>query len=148
VAGMGGGEYLPTEADKNRFYIAARENTVLVLEGNGKVENVKKDGLKLTCQVTTLEDNTLYEFPYIYYPGYEIRMDGIIIENYETKNGFLGFKLEEKTEAIIEVKYAGTKLMKFSYILSLIGIVGFIVNMIKDEKIEKSERKEEKCQNQ
>ena len=147
VIGAAKGEYLTVNANNDKFYLATREDSVYVISGKAVIEKEEKNRNGMRFKVKNVEE-TEYELPYIYYPGYEIRMDGIIIENHETKNGFLGFKLEDKTEATIEVKYVGTKLMKFSYIISLIGIVGFTISMIKERKIEKSERKEEKCQNQ
>ena len=128
VAGMGGGEYLPTEADKNRFYIAVRENTVLVLEGNGKVENVKKDGLKLTCQVTTLEDNTLYEFPYIYYPGYKITLDGCQVKYYESENGLIAIGLNKSAKYDVELNFEETSLTKMSKLFSIVSLFAYVAH--------------------
>ena len=143
VIGAAKGEYLTSKANDDKFYLATRENSVYVLSGKAIIEKEEKIKNKMQFKIKNMEE-TEYELPYIYYPGYEIRLDGIIIENHETENGFLGFRLEDKTEAIIEVQYVGTKLMKISYIISLIGTIIFIGNRIK----QRSERKEEKCQNQ
>ena len=143
TAGAARGEYLPSKAHDDKFYLATRENLVYVISGKAIIEDEQKTRNKMQFKVKNKEE-TEYELPYIYYPGYEIRLDGIIIENHETEKGFLGFRLEDKTEAVIEVQYVGTKLMNLSYIVSLIGIISFIViNIIKE-----NERKEEKCQNQ
>ena len=127
VAGMGGGEYLPTKADKSRFYIASREDTVLVLEGSGQVENVEKKGSKLTCNVTTLEDKTIYEFPYIYYPGYEITLDGCIVPYFESENGLVAIGVNKSVKYDIELQFIETSLTKMSKLFSILSVIGYLV---------------------
>ena len=45
VAGMGGGEYLPSLADDNRFYIASRDSEVFTLQGKAIITNQKKENV-------------------------------------------------------------------------------------------------------
>lgn len=124
IAGIAKGEYLTTKANNNRFYIATRENKIYVLKGKAIIENENKTNEKLTFKVKNLEE-TEYEAPYIYYPGYEVTVDGIQIEEYETENGFLGFKIQEQTEATIEISYKGTKLMNISRFISIVSLMSF-----------------------
>ena len=63
----------------------------------------------------------------IYYPGYEVRLDGMIIDTFETENGFIGFVMSDKDTAHLEVNYVGTRLMKISLIFSLISCLAFII---------------------
>lgn len=126
VAGIAKGEYLTTKANNNRFYIATRENKIYVLKGKAIIENENKTNKKLTFKVENLE-KTEYEAPYIYYPGYEVTVDGIQIEEYETENGFLGFEIEEQTEATVEISYQGTKLMNISKFISMVSLIGFCI---------------------
>lgn len=137
IAGMGRAEYLPTKAYENRFYIATRENKIYVLTGKAIIENENKTELEMTANIKTLEEETVFELPYIYYPGYEIRTDGIIVENFETENGLLGFKLNSNENITLEVKYTGTKIMKISMIISLLGLICFCIYVLKNRSKER-----------
>ena len=133
VAGCGKGEYLPVNAYKNRFYIASREQGMYVLEGKAIIEKESKDGSNYSAQVKTLDaEYTLFELPYIYYPGYEVRADGVIINNlFETENGMLGCIIEQDEKVKIEVEYIGTTCVKASLLVSLISMIGFGVYIYK-----------------
>lgn len=135
VAGCGKGEYLPVNAYKNRFYIASREEVIYVLDGKAIIENEVKNQTKYTAEIRTGDaEITLFELPYIYYPGYEVRLDGMIVETYETENGFLGFVMGKEDEADLEVRYTGTKAMKISMFISVASVIGFIVYISKTKK--------------
>ena len=126
IAGAGKGEYLPSRAYEDRFYIATREDKICILEGNAEIENESKFGKKLSANIKTFEsDYTAFELPYIYYPGYEVRIDGMITETFETENGFLGFIMGKEDSAEITVKYTGTKAMKVSLLISFISLIVF-----------------------
>lgn len=128
VAGTAKAEYLPVKAYKNRFYIATREDYINILEGTAIIEDEEKNGSSYVAKITTEEsDYTIFELPYIYYPGYEVRLDGTIIDTYETENGFLGFAMGKNDTEHLEVKYIGTSVMKISLIISLISGIAFIV---------------------
>ncbi len=127
VAGTAKAEYLPKKAFDNRFYIATREDATYVLKGKAIIENEEKNGTNYKAKIKTVEKATIFELPYIYYPGYEVRVDGAIIDNFETENGFLGVVLDANEDVELTIKYTGTTLMKISIIVSLIGIVCFSV---------------------
>lgn len=129
VAGVGKFEYLPTKAYNNKFYIATREDATYVLSGKAIIENEKKtDAGKYTADFQTLDSQyTIFELPYIYYPGYEVRLDGIITEYFETDNGFIGIAMDENDKVEVSVEYKGTKLMKISALISIISTIAFIV---------------------
>ena len=74
VTGCGKGEYLPVNAYKNRFYIASRDKNIYVLKGKALIEDEAKDNTNYSAKIKTLDaEYTIFELPYIYYPGYEIR---------------------------------------------------------------------------
>lgn len=128
VAGAGKGEYLPSRAYDDRFYIATREDKIYILEGNAEIEDEVKNGKNLTANIKTFEDEyTLFELPYVYYPGYEVRIDGMITETFETEKGFLGFLMGKGDSAEITVRYTGTKVMKTSMLISFISIIIFSI---------------------
>ena len=124
VAGAGKGEYLPSNAYKDRFYVATKEDVTTVLEGKAIIENETKDGSNLKANVKTLDaEYTIFELPYLYYPGYEVRLDGMIAETFETKNGFLGFAMGPEDNIELSVKYTGTSSMKYSLLASVVSCI-------------------------
>lgn len=126
--GVGKFEYLPTKAYNNKFYIATREEASYVLNGKAIIENEIKENGKYTATFQTLDSKyTIFELPYIYYPGYEVRLDGIITEYFETDNGFIGIAMGEDDKVEVSVQYVGTKLMKISLLISVISAIGFII---------------------
>lgn len=127
LPGMGRLEYFPSKAYDNTFYVATRENKILALEGTCQIEEKSKIGTYLSAKISTAEEGAKLELPYIYYPGYTVRFDGIVMETFETENGFLGVNIEPKEAGKLEVKYTGTKLMNCSKIISLIAFAGFLV---------------------
>jgi len=131
IVGMGKGEYLSHKAYDNLFYIATRESdSIIVLEGNGNIEDVKKEGNKLTCKLEALEDKTVFEFPFTYYPGYKVTLDSSEIEAYEGENGFLTIVLDETPKSDIVVKYTGTSMMKNSKLFSIVSVILCVVYIL------------------
>ena len=134
IAGMGRGEYLPQKAYDNRFYIATREDRVYAIQGKAVVENEEKNGTNLIAKIKTFDEETKLELPYIYYPGYEITLDGMHVKGFETENGMLGIKLNTNESTILEVKYSGIGTAKGSYSLSIIGVIGLVFYIIISRK--------------
>ena len=126
VAGTAKAEYLPKKAFDNRFYIATREDASYVLKGKAIIEKEEKNGTFYKAKIKTREEKTLIELPYIYYPGYKVTADGVKIDDFETENGFLGIGLQENENIELEVNYSGTKIMKLSLVISLIGMISFL----------------------
>ena len=128
VAGTAKAEYLPVNAFDNRFYIASREDKVFVLEGKAFIDDQVKEGTKLSARVETYDaDYTVFELPYIYYPGYKVTIDGSPLELFETENGFVGFAIGPKDDGLLEVSYDGTMAMKISLCVSVISLIGFCI---------------------
>lgn len=152
IAGCGKGEYLPVKAYENRFYIASREQGIYVLEGKAIIEKESKNGSNYTANVKTLDaEYTIFELPYIYYPGYTITLDSIKLEDFETKNGFLGFVLGKEDSGRIEVEYTGTFVMKLSMFISVTSSICAVLalfevdkRIFKNRKNNSTDKKEEK----
>ena len=130
-AGCATFEYLPSKAYNNLDYIKNRENRVYILSGNATIENEQKDGTNMTFDISNVEADTIIELPYIYYLGYEVEVakhDGQTekIEIFESDNGFVAINVPE-TATKVTVKYTGTMLMKATYILSAVTLVGVIL---------------------
>lgn len=132
LPGMGRLEYLPAKAYSNSFYIATRDNDINVLQGKCDIELKEKDGSYLCAKISTEEESAILELPYIYYPGYTVRVDGIIQNTFETENGFLGYKLEENENGILEVEYTSTSIMNISKIISSISFIIYIIYVWKE----------------
>ena len=130
-AGCATFEYLPSKAYNNLDYIKNRKNRVYILSGNATIENEQKDGTNMTFDISNVEADTIIELPYIYYLGYEVEVakhDGQTekIEIFESDNGFVAINVPE-TATKVTVKYTGTMLMKATYILSAVTLVGVIL---------------------
>ena len=119
-------EYLPEKV--NYDYIATREDRVYILSGNCKIENEKKEALDMEFYLNNVEDETILEVPYIYYLGYDIRIDGNKISYTESKNGFIEIKVSKNGK--VTIKYEGTVLEKYAYVVSLLGTVGIVCYII------------------
>ena len=123
IVGMGRGEYLTTKSNNNREYLNTRGDNVEIIKGRGNIENYNKKGQYLTCTVQIFEEETTLEFPYIYYPGYEIKVNGEKASSFESENGFLAITVKPNQKVDITVKYVGTTIMLVSKIISIIGII-------------------------
>ena len=133
-AGCATFEYLPSKAYNNLDYIKNRKNRVYILSGNATIENEQKDGTNMTFDISNVEADTIIELPYIYYLGYEVEVakhDGQTekIEIFESDNGFVAINVPE-TATKVTVKYTGTMLMKATYILSAVTLVGVILYLV------------------
>lgn len=130
IAGMGKSEYLPVNFNNNRNYILHRENCVYILNGVGKIDELKKSEQSLNCKIEALEDNTIFEFPYTYYPGYTVTLNGVEIDSFQSPNGLLAISLNKTEQSDIAIHYTGTTIMQLSKILSIISIICFIFYII------------------
>lgn len=132
VAGIAKAEYLPVKAYNNRFYIATRDQSIYVLEGKAIIENENKNLSNYTANIETLDaEYTIFELPYIYYPGYEVRIDGMVTNTFETENGFLGFAMGKEDKVSLEVSYKGTIAMKVSMCISVLAIIALAIYIYK-----------------
>ncbi len=117
-------DYLPVKA--RTPYIQNRENKVIILNGNAKIKNEKKEKTNMQFYIETFTQDSIIELPYIYYLGYNIKLNNKNINYEESENGFISIKIPKNTNGKIEIKYTGTKLSKISLIISIIGIISFI----------------------
>lgn len=131
LVGMEKMEYLPQKAYENTYYIATRENRVRILEGKCQIENEVKFRDYAKFNVSVENQDTQVEFPYIFYPGYSIKFDGIKLKYFETENGFVGCNLPANEKGTVEIKYTGTAIMKLSKVISIFSLIGFIIYLWK-----------------
>lgn len=133
-------DYLPIKAlVLQRTYLQEKEDRIYILQGNANIINETKENLTVTAQVQNIENCTIIEFPFFYYPGYKVYISNNgnkqIYDAIETKNGFTGIEISEDIEeANIEIKYVGTTVTYISYIVSIIGLISFIIYIIVEQK--------------
>ena len=121
-------EYLPSKAFINIDYIENRQKTMIVTDGSGIVND---------NEVKVLSSEVEIELPYLYYPGYEVRQNGNLIDYNESDKGFISIKVSE--DSTIEVQYVGTRVEKISYIVSAAGLCIYLVYVIYRIKNNKKE---------
>lgn len=124
-------EYLPKKAYDNLNYISERSSNVVILEGKADILNEHKEGNTMSFKITN-NDRVSLELPYIYYLGYEIKMNEKNIEYTESENGFIKIDIpkNENENTNINIIYKGTKIEKIAYVVSIISALGFIAYII------------------
>lgn len=138
-AGCATFEYLPQKAFSNRYYIETRSQDVIVLEGNANILNTHKENTDLSFDLENVSENTKLELPYIFYLGYNAKLvdengNKTKLKIQESDKGFCMIVVPNIDKGNVTVSYTGTGLMKFSYILTLIGFSTLIIYTIKLKK--------------
>lgn len=131
-------EYLPKKAYDNLKYIVKRSPNVVILDGNADISNEQKEGSNMNFIISNNEGASL-ELPFIYYLGYDIKMNGKNIEYKESINGFINIDIPENEEGEITITYTGTMIEKISFaisVVSLLAFIGYIVISYKNKKCE------------
>lgn len=108
-------------------YISNRSYDAIILSGNINITEQNKNGSNMIIKYNQADNNTTLELPYIFYPGYNIKINGEKIEYTESENGFIQINLKEKESGEVNVKYTGTILAIISWWISLISFVIFII---------------------
>ena len=67
-------EYL-TENTRNAN-MSLREEGIIVVSGSTDIIEENKEELTLSAKVTNIEKDTTLELPYLYYLGYEVKING------------------------------------------------------------------------
>ena len=135
-------EYLPSKAYDNIEYLVNREQNVVIMEGNITIQEENKNGSYMTIKFNNESEKSIIELPYVYYPGYDIRINGEKIDYYESQNGFIVMDVPENQSGEITVKYTGTRLARLTWIISLLTVIVFIVfNIIRFVKHNKEIKK-------
>ena len=118
-------EYIPTKAFLNIDYLKSRNQEVAILAGNVEITEQNKDGSSMMVKYSNCEGANI-ELPYLYYPGYQIEINGERVEYYQTDNGFIGVHLNNESGEL-RVKCTGTVLARVSFIISMIALIVFII---------------------
>lgn len=123
--------FMPQKAYNNIEYLNNRSRDIEILKGNATIYDKGKFLTYYNVRVDTLEDGTIYEFPYLYYPGYEVTYDGIVLDYFESDNGLIAVEMDKEEGTLIEINYVGTKLMNITKIISFVILCGFLYYVYK-----------------
>lgn len=93
---------------------------------SGEIKSQSKNGQNFYCEIKVTENQTILEFPYIYYPGYVITINNKKVEGFESQNGFLSLIVDCSDSYKIHIFYQPTIAMRISYILSFISFIFYI----------------------
>lgn len=134
-------DYMPTKAlYLQNSYVLEREDKTYILQGTAEIiEENKEENLTDSIKIKNVSKDTILEFPYLFYVGYEANLqtenENIKLELVESENGYLSCNLQEDIlEGNITVKYVGTTLEHVSYIISAISLIVFIFYIIYENK--------------
>lgn len=123
--------FLPKKAYNNIEYLNNRSRDIEVIKGNATIYDNGKYLTYYSAKVDTLEDGTIYELPYLYYPGYKITFDGIVFDYFESENGLIAVEMEKEDGTLIELNYVGTKIMNITKVISFISLCTFLYYVYK-----------------
>lgn len=117
--------------------MSLRKKGIIVVTGSANIIEENKENLKLSARVENIEKGTILELPYLYYLGYEVKINGNKIDYFESNNGFISINIDNAlSQAEITVSYTGTTLEKSSYVISLLAFIGFIGYLINEKRKE------------
>lgn len=117
--------------------MSLRKKGIIVVTGSANIIEENKENLKLSARVENIEKGTILELPYLYYLGYEVKINGNKIDYFESNNGFISINIDDAlSQAEITVSYTGTTLEKSSYVISLLAFIGFIGYLINEKRKE------------
>ena len=96
-------DYMPVKALDNIDYLEKREDRSYVLDGECKIESESKHGFEDSIVISNLKtEYTKIELPYLYYPGYCVKLNDKEIKYYESENGFIETDVNENGTLKIE----------------------------------------------
>lgn len=117
--------------------MSLRKKGIIVVTGSANIIEENKENLKLSARVENIEKGTILELPYLYYLGYEVKINGNKIDYFESNNGFISINIDDAlSQAKITVSYTGTTLERSSYVISLLAFIGFIGYLINEKRKE------------
>lgn len=128
-------EYWPQKAINNEEYVVNRDQKIHILQGNAKIMNESKNNGKLDFEISSAENDTELELPFLYYKGYVAELttsDGAkkTFETTESKNGLVQIKVDQNSVGKFHVQYHATKLYKICLVISLVTMVSYLLELI------------------
>lgn len=133
-------EYLPVKALLvQRTYLQEKEDKIYILQGEAQILEENKQNLTDTAIIEYAMKDTVIEFPFFYYPGYNVILEKNgekeELKTIETENGFVGTVIEEDiSQARITIEYKGTAITYISYIVSFVAFIIFIIYCLAEKR--------------
>lgn len=135
-------DYMPLKAINNISYLKERDNRTYILDGEADIIEENKEKLNDIIKIDNVENATI-ELPFLYYPGYEVTLNGKQINIFESDNGFIALNVQES--GTIEIKYKGTILEKIAYKVSettlILLCIYLFIKKIRNKSIEQMVKK-------
>ena len=135
-------DYMPLKAINNISYLKERDNRTYILDGEADIIEENKEKLNDIIKIDNVENATI-ELPFLYYPGYEVTLNGKQINTFESDNGFIALNVKES--GTIEIKYKGTILEKIAYKVSettlILLCIYLVIKKIRNKSIEQMVKK-------
>lgn len=122
--------YLPQGLTKNLELLPS--DPVSIIEGEGQVEIIKKQTNQLVA-VAHLEKNSKVQFHTIYFPGWELTVDGVktvIITNTPHLEGIITAEIPTGNHQVV-VKFGETPLRKTADLLTLLSFLILLLLIVK-----------------
>lgn len=117
---IGFGEYLPNGFDKEIIF-------------NYKNENIDYKRVDQYTIINIKDNNKEVEAPLIYYKGYKACDSKKCYKTYKTENALLGIEVDSNTKEL-KISYEGTFIYKISKYITLLGIIIYIIYLMKLKK--------------
>ena len=115
-------------------YIEERENKALILDGKGIIDNQQKDETRMTFDIIeNNSENIKIELPYIFYVGYNVKLNEEKIDLKESDNGFLQIEINDNKTGTVSIAYTGSTIMNITKIISIISFILFTIYCFKDK---------------
>lgn len=143
-------DYLPVKSLLlQKTYMMQKQEKTDILKGQAQIIKEEKQNLQTKINIKDIQNGTILEFSYLFYPGYEITLNAnnktTILKPQESEHGYLSCEiLEDIEEVSITVEYKGTLITRISYITSFISIILLAVYIFYENKKEKNKDKNKK----
>lgn len=126
------GWYLPSGTEI--YYLYYEPGTIKSKESLD-IDNFVRTGTNLQFDFTNNSSDNVIELPVLFYPGYEVRVNGEKIPIRSSRNKLIEFDMIE-SHGNVSVKYSGKILYDISTLVSGISLILFIYFIIKEKKYE------------
>lgn len=144
-------EYMTINAlVEQKDYLQEREHDkIYITSGSAQILEDNKEELSMTAKINNIEKDTILEFPFLYYPGYQMtitKQDGTVEkqEAIESEKGFASFKFNEdiNEEINVIVQFKPTKITIVSYMISGVSLIALILYITLEKRKYKKEKNE------
>lgn len=116
-----------------RFMEQAPETHLEIIAGKARIKEIKRNSILHVYKVTALDDKAVIRENTLYFPGWEVLVDGkkTLIEFQDPNNrGVITFSINKGKHDVL-VKFEETKLRKFADYISLVSVIIILLAIYK-----------------